>query len=455
MKILKSFLLFLTVFALSSISLRVYAAPATLYVDPSGTIDDSCGPADKPCKKILFAYVHANNGDTIQVAPGTYNENLNFWPVKNITLIGSGTTGANKTVVNGGGTGRVLYVFKDDKPTVKNIVLTNGHPAVNDIGGGGGGIYNNGTLTLQDCVVTENSVAGEENGGGIYNNAESPNVGVLNIQNCTISQNSSESDGAGLFNNGGQVSITSSTFSENHATANNSYGGAIFSKNGTFNIASSTLANNSAAISGGAINRWGNAIFNLHDTLVANNEPMNCNDKLSSKGYYNLDSGKTCGFDPTKGDLVETDPKLADLADNGGPSPTQALPAGSPAIDKGDPNSCTDLQSQDIKYDQRGNAFNRKEDGDADGVARCDIGAFEYKVASAGTPGEGNVGGSSSSGNGNPKSAVPEGAAGGGNKGFMSGAGCSLMAGQIPTADFSWILMAGLLGLSRRLFRRF
>lgn len=70
---------------------------------------------------------------------------------------------------------------------------------------------------------------------------------------------------------------------------------------------------------------------------------------------------------------VETDPMLSDLADNGGPTETMALGSGSPAIDAGYCDSAVVGTA-----DQRG--YSREEDGDSNGTAVCDIGAFEEQV---------------------------------------------------------------------------
>ncbi|HSM54865.1 MAG TPA: choice-of-anchor Q domain-containing protein [Candidatus Sulfomarinibacteraceae bacterium] len=88
---------------------------------------------------------------------------------------------------------------------------------------------------------------------------------------------------------------------------------------------------------------------------------------LESSGH-NLADDTSCGFDTVTGDVITTQPGLAELADNGGPTLTHALLAGSPAIDAGHPAICP-------QSDQRGVA--RPLDGNGDGLARCDIGAFE------------------------------------------------------------------------------
>ena len=95
-------------------------------------------------------------------------------------------------------------------------------------------------------------------------------------------------------------------------------------------------------------------------------------------GGYNLigsSSGMTITGD-TATNILDVDPLLAPLADNGGPTPTHALLPGSPAIDAGNPTACFALDGTPLLVDQRG-VF-RPLDGDGDGTARCDIGAFEY-----------------------------------------------------------------------------
>ncbi len=96
---------------------------------------------------------------------------------------------------------------------------------------------------------------------------------------------------------------------------------------------------------------------------------MNCDGTLSSFGF-NLEDTDTCGFD-LPSDFVNRFPMLAPLADNGGPTWTHAIAPGSPAIDNGNPWTT-------LSTDQRG--FPRRYDGDGNGVANPDIGAFEYSI---------------------------------------------------------------------------
>ena len=108
----------------------------------------------------------------------------------------------------------------------------------------------------------------------------------------------------------------------------------------------------------------------LTNTIVANSLlGGDCGgDYLITDGGHNISSDDTCGFSPANGSMPNTDPFLGPLQDNGGPTWTQALLWGSPAIDAADNAKCPPT-------DQRG--ITRPLDGNGDGLAVCDIGSFE------------------------------------------------------------------------------
>jgi hypothetical protein len=203
----------------------------------------------------------------------------------------------------------------------------------------GGGIYNAGTLTMSHSSFTENSAAG-----------------------CPVFQRFSTCQGGGIDNLGG-LTINNGTLSGNSAVG----GGGIASANGATTISNSTISGNSGLIHGGGIS----GTATLQNSIVANSpKGGNCNGNMASKGY-NLSSDGTCNFSGT-GDLNNTDPKLGLLQNNGGPTQTQALLSGSPAIDAGNPSGCTDGKGHLLKTDQRSKP--RPDKGD---TGECDMGAYE------------------------------------------------------------------------------
>ncbi len=104
--------------------------------------------------------------------------------------------------------------------------------------GFGGGIHNDGELTFTNSTISDNLA---HSGGGIYN------LAGLTVTNSTISGNEAKGitwpNGGGIYNSGGTVTITGSTISENSSGDN---GGGIYSTEGSFTIINSTISGNSA-----------------------------------------------------------------------------------------------------------------------------------------------------------------------------------------------------------------
>ena len=233
------------------------------------------------------------------------------------------------------------------------LTLTHVSLTFDNASGSAGGLYNWGSATLTDVTFASETAAGD--GGGIYNG------GTITLTNTTLNNNKATTGNGGGIYNQYKMSLTNVTLSAN--TADSSNGGAIYQWSYYASSLLNVTLNGNSANSGGAIYRDSAraGAVNLQNTIVANSSNGgNCAGAITSLGY-NLDSGNTCGFTQT-GDLVNTNPLLEPLADNGGSTRTHALLPGSPAIDAGTNINCP-------ARDQRGIA---RPVGSA-----CDIGAFE------------------------------------------------------------------------------
>ncbi len=206
-------------------------------------------------------------------------------------------------------------------------------------------------------------------GGGVNNGA----AGVLtwSIGEVSGNVNNDVNAGGGGIQNNGTITLTNITISGNNSTAQ----GAGIDARGTVTLQNVTISGNTSGVGvaaiGGIRNNAAQSI-SARNTIIAGNLPANCGGTITSLGN-NLDNGNSCLF-AGPGDLPNTDPLLGALALNGGTVKTRALPAGSPAIDKGSPTGCP-------ATDARGAGFDRPLDGNIplDGTAVCDMGAYEFK----------------------------------------------------------------------------
>jgi hypothetical protein len=225
----------------------------------------------------------------------------------------------------------------------------------------GGGIANlSGTLSLTNSAVSGNTAI-SGSGGGITNI-----LGTLTLTNSTVSGNSGAWAG-GINNHTGPLTLTNSTVSGNTTL---SKGGGIANYRGPVTLTNSTVSGNTADEGGGGIFNWGP--LTLTNSLVDGDCELGVGPSapigsISSNGYTIESPGDTCGFDqPTDQVNVSAgDLKLGPLADNGGPTMTHALLAGSVAINVILAQMCQGDE------DQRGEP--------RPGHAKCDVGAFEVQ----------------------------------------------------------------------------
>jgi hypothetical protein len=287
-------------------------------------------------------------GNSAGYGGGIYN---NGYAGSAMLLVSASTLSGNPAIYSGGGIYNKGYNGKGTL-TVSASTFSNNSAQY------GGGIYNDGytgsaTLTVSASTFSSNSASGS--GGGIYNNGESSGTGSVQIANSTLSRNLASGDGGGIYNDGtssgkATLLVRASTLSGNSAGGGNGSGIRNNGGGGSANVEiGSTILKAGAS---------GANIANLSGTV-------------SSDGY-NLTSDGGGGFLTGTADQINTDPMLGPLQDNGGPTFTQALLPGSPAIDKG-------KNFSGYPTDQRG--FPRTVDrpciANAPGGDGTDIGAFE------------------------------------------------------------------------------
>ena len=293
---------------------------------------------------------------------GMYNYN-NSATLSNVTFID------NLATNDGGG------MFNSQSSSTLSDITFSGNTA----GSFGGGMYNlQGNPTLSNVTFSSNSATND--GGGMYNNSSSPR-----LTNVTFSGNSAANDGGGMYNSQGDLSLTNVTFSGNSA-AND--GGGMYNLQGNPSLNNITFSGNNAehfgggmlsfqssptlrnvTFSGNTATNNGGGIYNLQGSPTLTNAILwgNTPDQIRGDSTTVTYSDVQGGY-PGTGNIND-DPLLGPLADNGGLTQTHAIAAGSPAIDAGDPDVCPNI-------DQR--AFTRPIDGDENGTAICDMGAYEY-----------------------------------------------------------------------------
>jgi CSLREA domain-containing protein len=236
--------------------------------------------------------------------------------------------GARKITVSGNDASRVFTIHKDTDATISGLTISDGRADTSY----GGGIDNFATLTLTNTTVSYNTA--DFCGGGIASDR-----GTLTLTNTTVSNNTA-SCGGGIFNLGGGVLLTSNTVSNN--TAHGQGGGGIANSGGTVRLTNTIVARNTATTNPDA----GGTFLSRGNNLIG--------DTTGASGFGSSD-------------LLNVNPLLGPLQDNGGPTDTRALLPGSPAVDAGNNTTC-------LFTDQRGEA---RKDGDGNGTVICDIGAFE------------------------------------------------------------------------------
>lgn len=318
--------------------------------------------------------------------------------------------GAERLAVSGNNASRIFDIAHSVQATLRGLSIANGRAPLL-LSANGGCIVSDGHLVLVQCRIGPCVAAGEisAKGGGIFSGGgaleldrclvrgcaataitlasgggvASLHTPVVSIRRSTISNNMAQAnsfvEGGGLSVINAMLSLENSTVYGNGGSAASPTAGGLYLEGGLPQIRHCTIAGNLAGpglfygdtAAGTALPLY------LHDTILSANAGGDialAGTQLISLGNNLVSAGGGGLVHGVNGDLVGTggapiDPMLLPLDDYGGSTPTLALAPDSPAIDAGG-NFLAPAT------DQRG--FLRVADGDCSGLARADIGAFEY-----------------------------------------------------------------------------
>ena len=353
--------------ALAALGL-VLALPAAASADVF-TVNTTLDGGDNVCQGVTAgdctlrdAVNDAANGDTINVPAGTYvlSAQLGGELVldANMTIVGAG---ARVTTISGNNTSRV-FRLSNATISASGLTLTAGlDPGTTINGGGAVHVAQNSSLALADSAVTNSrSPVG---GGGIYT------TGTLQLSRVTVSGNQvngTPGQGGGILHTSNNdpirfAVIADSTISGNSANGN---GGGIYSAGSALALQRSTIANNTAA-TGAAIYKNltpTSAVTLINDSLVTTASGTACAGLTSVfSGTNNLATDSSCLV------AAATNPLIGGLGNNGGSTDTHALAPTSPAIGAASPaaDRCTGTDQRGVPRPQGG---------------ACDIGAYEYRA---------------------------------------------------------------------------
>ena len=345
--------------------------------------------ADAGAGSLRYIVANACPSATVTFAPGISKISLTSGEIdilQPITITGSG---ANVLTISGSNNSRIFTVDPGtgSNVTISGLAITDGEPSSAETNGGGGILVYSGTVSVNNCVITNNNAEYTyyAEGGGIDNEG-----GDLTVDHSTIAQNTGYYDGGGLTLGYGTATVTNSTIAGNTiASSGGTAGGGVYCYEtfGAANFTNCTIYGNSGQY-GGNIYSYndgtGTSVVTLKNTIAAGGI-------LTGTGGYGPDLGgntfvsadynfiqNTGGYSisgTTTNNITGASANLLLLGNYGGTTTTLLPQPNSPVINKGD------VSLSASQTDQRG--YTRVAAG------RADIGAVEANyatTANAGTP---------------------------------------------------------------------
>ena len=205
----------------------------------------------------------AQNGDTVQFADDLQGQiTLTTGEIAINHSIDIEGPGADVIQVSGNQNGRVFHIAANQTVAISSLTIEDGRVTNGD---SGGGIYNSGTLTLNNCVVSDNSTTSL--GGGAFNGY------ALTLNGCIFTNNTAEGPGGGIFSNG---PLTMNDTNIVHNAANHSSpvgvgGGGIVNYFATLTATNCIFSDNTAAGFGGGLDSESAVSTSLTGCAFTNN----------------------------------------------------------------------------------------------------------------------------------------------------------------------------------------
>ncbi len=320
-----------------------------LYISTTGSDEQGDGSIASPFATIQYGILVSEDGDTILVHPGTYVENINLSSssitIGSIYLVTGDTSYISQTVIDGNQTGTVITFNNGGAlwfPQIVGFTIQGGYDSA-----AGGGIYigDSAVPTIDHCVIQNN--VSEVRGGGFYCSADSAAV----LTHTIISGNSALI-GGGICTYG-KIDIIDCLIVDN-----TSYG-IVASNYGDVHVVNSTIAYNAET---GIVASASFESMIIENTIVFyDNQALNMDehDDRVQVSYSCIEGGwPGAGNISTEPDFVDS--QVRDLH----------LAVDSPCIDAG--NNSSVMSETDL------DGFQRIWDGNEDGYAIVDMGAFEF-----------------------------------------------------------------------------
>ncbi|HEX2128985.1 MAG TPA: CSLREA domain-containing protein, partial [Solirubrobacterales bacterium] len=410
----------LTAVVAAVLTLAPAASPATFSVtrfdDP---VPNGCNAGDCSLREAIIAANGNSGADSIPLGAGTYelevagtDEDLSadgdLDVNDSLTITGAGI---GQTVIDGNGelTGERVMRLDGGTIALSDLTVTDGgDPASTVFGAGisvgdtratltrvavngnhgqnfGGGVHvgSSGDLTATDGSISDNRLS-QSFGSALYNDAGTVTLERMSvtgnealgfatiynqlqdaemvIRDSTVSDNSSEGFGGGLYNQiGAKLTVERSTISGNRAEF--SGGGLYLQIDAITTVVNSTISGNRSGGSGGGIFMQIDAETEIDNTTITQNTAQdgggihvsggdvsltssilagntatfspNCTGSVGSGGFNIVGDPADCDFAPQASDRTGVDPQLGPLQNNGGPTLTHAPSFSSPALDAG------------------------------------------------------------------------------------------------------------------------